>query len=144
MLAEHVRKYLRMATMDSDGFTAALLKARPELRWPDAADDDGVYPSFGLGIIPALVELLPPLLDPPSDVRGDHRDEYQPLPTRGTGDAAGLVARVYQFIEHAAVAGDETVTEAIGVELGTGGYGGLTPAQLVSLAGPETCRLVLT
>jgi len=132
-----------MEMLTSDGFVAALLAACPELSWPDCDDDDGVYPAFGLGILPALADLLPPLLDSTSNVRSNHIDEYQRLPRGGTREAADLVTRLYSFLEHAAAAGDETVTHAIGLELGNGGYRELTSSQLVSLAGPLTQNLVL-
>lgn len=54
----------RVGMLDSDGFKSAPLEACPKIRWLDSDDDHCVYPSFGLGILAALVELLPLLLDP--------------------------------------------------------------------------------
>lgn len=136
-----------MEQLTSDDFPNCFLAVCPELEWPDAEDDVGVYLTFGLGILPALRYLFPenPGLRVPAPTVDTSGDEpyFRSMPSPGTAEADDLVRRMYDFIERAAQRGDDVVTMAIKVELGDGGYEHLSVNDLVERAGPATRRLVL-
>jgi hypothetical protein len=87
--------------------------------------------AFCHAILPALRQLLDPA------------DLPHTAPP-GVADATpqDLLPRLYAVIECAALSTDEGLHTAIATELGDGGYGRLSQADLLICAGPGTGRLI--
>ncbi|MGI8881623.1 MAG: hypothetical protein ACR2KJ_14175 [Jatrophihabitans sp.] len=140
-----------MTTITTEAFGDELLRAVPEVGWPDHVDDEGVYLAFTHGILPMLDLLLDPDGPSPSptdpDQTNQQRHRRQPFylmtpPQPGSEQAEGLLTRLYSLIDDAAVRGDQTVRDAIYLELAESGYNRLTVDVLLARAGPATLALV--
>ena len=91
-----------------------------------------VYAAFWHAILPTIAELLGSI-DPSQTARSGARPA-----------ADDLLRRLYSVIERAAISPDDGLRTAVFIELGEGGYRGLSRADLRRYAGPQTLRLIGT